>query len=123
MLNMRMRNSGPPSTADSSDTSIVRRSRAASTISLRATAPMRRRPGVIALRSCRQSLAGPEQRDERVLERRRARLCLQLGGGAVRDDAPMREDDDAVAQRHDLLHDVRGEQQALALVAQRAQLV
>src|SRR6185312_14526375 len=42
-------------------------------------------------------------------------------GAALRDDAAARNDDDVIAQRCDLLHDVRGKQHTAALAAQAAQ--
>ena len=110
-LKISTRKIGPAAIADSSVTSTVRRSRDASTQLLaRDCATMRceRARARAALRAHAASPSPlPSSVDERVLERRGARLRDELAGGALRDDAAVREDHDAVAQRGDLLHDVR----------------
>jgi hypothetical protein len=69
----------------------------------------------------RRALRRTEQADERVLEHRLARLRDQLVRRAHREHPAVTQDDDRIAERGDLLHHVRAEQQALAARAEIAE--
>ena len=103
----------------------VRRSRNVSSSSLRRIASVRATCRADArASSCRRGPSSePSSATNASSRPRRAGARDQLGRSALRDDAPLRQHDDAVAQRRDFLHHVRREEQALALRAQRAQLV
>src|SRR3546814_5536514 len=64
--------------------------------------------------SCLQSFFRSDELDECVLEVVHAGLFAQRVRGALRDHAAVRDNDDAIAQRRDLLHDVAGEDHATA---------
>src|SRR3546814_4699535 len=68
--------------------------------------------------SCLQSFFRSDELDECVLEVVHAGLFAQRVRGALRDHAAVRDNDDAIAQRRDLLHDVAGEDHATAFAAQ-----
>ncbi len=55
------------------------------------------------------------EREERVLQRRRAGSRLELGGGADRDDAAVIDHGDAMRHAVGLVHVVRGEEHGDAL--------
>ena len=107
-----MRKIGPASAALASVTSIVRRSRSVSTISFAATVRMR-----LTHRSAYsgKTFAGAKQPTNASSSVVAPDYATQFRGRACRDDAAAAEDHDAVAERRDLLHHVRAEQQALAL--------
>ena len=93
--------------------------RAVPCVATATTRARRRAQEVEATWSCGKPFAAAEQRHESILERRRARLRDQFRRRCPRRSTrPRAEDDDAVAQRSDLLHHVRREQQAAALAAQ-----
>src|SRR6266567_2523801 len=119
-LTMSARKSGPAAIAVRSVTIMVRPSRKVSTISLPTT--VRIRPGGLTRAVSRgEPFSRAQQGYEHVFERRLSGRGDQLHAAAARDNAPVTEDDDGVAQRGDFLHHVAGEQDALSGGAQLAQ--
>ena len=94
---------GPASSELTSTTIHVRRSRSASLSSLRKTTAA----ALTCLRDGMRNVFVIRQRHERVLQRGCAGLAPDLVAAALRDAAPVRNDDDAVGELLDLRHDVR----------------
>src|SRR5262245_42470795 len=114
---MKANISGPNSGTNRKAEITVRRSRTFSKASLRNTVMTVRQKLAPVLRMRRPFAAGAH---ECFFQIARPGVHQDLFRRTAGDDSAVRNDDDLVAERRDLLHDVAGEQHAATLIAQAA---